>query len=73
MIFFWFRVLIEETTEVLRERDYCSVGGFDSCRDSTCTIHCLKANIIIKICCQDRHPQAASTPEAAELYPSYPR
>ena len=24
----WFRV-VEETTEVLRERDYCSIGGFD--------------------------------------------
>ena len=24
----------------------------------------------LKICCQDRHPQAASTPEEAELYPA---
>ena len=41
------RVLVEEITEVLGERYHCRIGGFDSCRDGTCTIHCLKANIII--------------------------
>ena len=37
-------------TNVLRERDnllHCSVEGFDSRRNGTCTTHCLKANITI--------------------------
>lgn len=38
---------MEETPEVLGESGYCSTGGFDSCRNGPCTIHCLKANVII--------------------------
>ena len=39
--------MVEETIEVLGERDYCSIGRFDSCRNGTSTIHFLKENIII--------------------------
>ena len=42
----WFRI-VEETIEVLGERDYCSIEGFDSCQNRTCTINYRKANIII--------------------------
>ena len=27
-------------------RDYFSIGGFHPCRDGTCTLHFLKANMI---------------------------
>ena len=33
--------------QVISNREYCSIGGFDSRRNGTCTIHCLKANRII--------------------------
>ena len=43
----WFRVQETTLTEVLEERRYCGFGGFGSCRNVPCTIHCPRANITI--------------------------
>ena len=35
----WFRKTVKETTELLGGKDCCSIGGLDSCRNETRTIH----------------------------------